>query len=86
MDAIFTRTISGHPSGRLTRIYNAQERAAIDVFKNQYLEATSPAARKTIAQAHIFPALFNYWISVGKVIDDKEMNLRTVVGWTLSWN
>ncbi|KAF8814631.1 hypothetical protein BYT27DRAFT_7249670 [Phlegmacium glaucopus] len=68
----------GHPSGRLTRIYNAQERAVIDVFKAQYLEATSPAGRKTIAQVHIFLALFNHWIGVGQVVDDKEMKLWTV--------
>ncbi|KAF8801049.1 hypothetical protein BYT27DRAFT_7262369 [Phlegmacium glaucopus] len=78
MDAILTHNLYGHPSGRLTRIYNTQEHGAINVFKNQYLEATSPAARKTIAQVHILPALFNYWISVGQVVDNREIKVRTV--------
>lgn len=65
------------PSGRLTRVYNAQERAAIDPFKADYLAASSPAARKAIAQTHIFPALWNYWRSSGHRIDESEMRLRT---------
>jgi hypothetical protein len=68
-----------YPVGRLTRVYNAQERAAIDPFKTEYLAATTPAARKTIAQVHILPALFNYWTSIGQVIDDNEMRGRAVV-------
>lgn len=48
------------PPGRAQRVYNQQERAAIDPFKDDYLNATTPAARKAIAQVHIFPALFNY--------------------------
>ena len=56
--------ITHNPSGRVNRIYTAQERAAIDPFKTQYMEATSPAAQKIIAQVHILPALFNYWVSI----------------------
>ncbi|KAF8801933.1 hypothetical protein BYT27DRAFT_7113986 [Phlegmacium glaucopus] len=83
MDTNLHRHPPSHPSGQLTRIYNAQERAVIDVFKAQYLEATSPAERKMIAQVHILPALFNHWISVGQVVGDKEMKLRTVE--LISW-
>lgn len=79
MAAILTPNLSNQPSGHLTRVYNAQERSAIDPFKTQYLEATSPAARKTIAQVHIFPALFNYWSSIVEVFDDEKMYLRATV-------
>ena len=60
-------------------MYNARERAAIDPFKDEYMAATSAAARKAIAQIHIFPALWNYWSSIGEVIDDNQMALRTEV-------
>jgi hypothetical protein len=68
-----------NPVGRLIRVYNAQERAAIDPFKTEYMAATTPAARQTIAQVHILPALFNYWTSTGLIIDDDEMRGRAVV-------
>jgi hypothetical protein len=64
---------------RLSRVYDRHERAAIDVFKDQYMDATSPVARKTIAQVHIFPALFNYWISIGKDVPADEKPLRALV-------
>jgi hypothetical protein len=67
------------PSGRPTRVYNTQEREVIDPFRDQYMDAGSPAARKTIAMIHIFPALFNYWASIGKVFDDRELALRSTV-------
>jgi hypothetical protein len=81
MATIIAPIPSGHPSGRLTRVYNDQEREVIDAFKTQYLDATSPAARKTIAMVHIFPALFNYWSSIGEFIDDSEKVLRSTVCW-----
>jgi hypothetical protein len=71
--------LSGGYNGPLSRVYNEQERAAIDVFKDQYMEATSPGGRKTIAQVHVFPALFNYWASIGTVIDEKQKELRSLV-------
>lgn len=79
MAAILTSLPSARPSGRLTRVYNTRERAVIDPFKERYMEASSSAARKTIAIVHIFPALFNYWASVGKVVDDKDLELRSTV-------
>lgn len=79
MDANLTQRPSNQPSGHLTRIYNAQEQSVIDPFRSQYMDATSPTARKTIAKVHIFSALFNYWSSIGQVIDDIGMNLRSTV-------
>jgi hypothetical protein len=67
------------PGGRKSHVYNAQERAAIDPFKADYLAATSAAARKIIAQNDIFPALWNHWVSIGQVLDDGETRLRTEV-------
>jgi hypothetical protein len=76
---LMAANLTGHRSGRATHIYNSEERSKIDIFKPQYLEATSPAARKTIAQVHIFPALFNYWTSIGHIIDDHAMRVRSAV-------
>lgn len=67
------------PGGRKTRVYNTQERAAIDPFKAEYLSAVSAAARKSIAQTFIFPALWNHWASIGLVLNDVETHLRTEV-------
>ena len=66
-------------AGRLRRIYDDQERAVIDPFKPDYLKATTPTGRKTIAQVHIFPALFNHWASRGVELNTKEMQTRTEV-------
>jgi hypothetical protein len=62
------------PGGCKTRVYNAQERAAIDPFKANYL-----AARKIIAQNHIFLALWNHWVSIGWVLDEGETHFQTEV-------
>ena len=62
------------------RIYDEQERAAIDVFKSKYLEATTSACRKTIAQLDIFPALFNYWKSKGLVYANEDLKVKSNVG------
>ena len=66
------------PNGR-HRVYNENERKVIDPFKSQYLTTTTPAQRKSLAQAHIFPALFTYWSSVGIDLNPDEMNKRTEV-------
>ena len=68
-----------HPGGRATRVYNAEERAVIDVFKTQYMAATTPTARKTIAQVHILPAIFNFWAGWGQTFNDTEMEMRIQV-------
>ena len=41
--------LTQNPPGHLTCIYSSQEHAVIDPSKNQYIEATSAAVRKTIA-------------------------------------
>ena len=61
------------------RVYNKQERAAINLFKEKYMEATTSGARKTIAQLDIFPSLFNYWKSIGKVYDAKKTRMKSNV-------
>jgi hypothetical protein len=71
--------MSGHTFGRITRVYNQEERNVINQFKSPYMEATSPAARKDIAQMEIFPSLFNYWASIGEVIGTDEHKLRSEV-------
>src|ERR1700679_1153201 len=70
------------PTGPLKRVYNAQERAVINPFKEDFLNAATPAARKAIAQVHMFPALFNYWDSIGITINDDEMEARSNVSGT----
>jgi hypothetical protein len=75
----FTFDPSGLRSGRVRRVYNEKEREIIDVYKIQYMEAGSPAARKQISQVFIFPAIFDYWIRTGVVIDDIQMQLRSDV-------
>ena len=64
-----TQNLPGH----LTHIYNSQECAVIDPFKTQYIDTTSAAARKMIAQVHILPALFNHWECIGKAVSGNEM-------------
>ena len=59
-----------------TWVYNKQECAVIDKFKDKYLEATTSSMRKTIAQLEIFPALFNYWKGIGKVYDNKKTRMK----------
>lgn len=71
--------MSGDAFGRRTRVYNQEERTVIDQYKTQYMEATSPAARKDIAQMQIFPSLFNHWARIGEVIDPDEHKLRSNV-------
>jgi hypothetical protein len=72
-------SLTHNPPGRLTRVYNPRERAVIDTFKTQYMTATSAAARKTIAQVHILPALFNHWEVIGEGVKGNEMKGRTMV-------
>ena len=62
-----------------TRVYNKQERAVINKFKDKYLEATTSSLRKTITQLEIFPALFNYWKGICKVYDNKKTRMKSNV-------
>jgi hypothetical protein len=66
------------PGGRLIRVFNEHERAAIDPFKSAYMEANTPAARKSIAETDILPALFAYWRSIGEQVDsDARKNVTS---------
>jgi hypothetical protein len=51
----------------------------MDKFKEEYMKTTTPAERKTIAQVHIFPALFTYWSSIGVDLSPEEMNRKSDV-------
>lgn len=53
-------------------LYTREERAIIDPYKTQYIQATSPGERKRIAQHHILPKIFTYWQGKGIVIDRPE--------------
>ena len=61
------------------RVFNKQERELINPFKELYMKTTTPSERKVIAQAHIFPKLFNYWSSIGVDITPEENNKRSEV-------
>lgn len=67
------------PGDCLHPVYNKHKRAAINPFKTEHFLATTPAARKAIAQAHIFPSLFSYWGSLGIELNDDQIRLRSEV-------
>jgi hypothetical protein len=67
------------PLGRHTRVYDEHERGIIEPFKIDYMKTTTPAERKSLAQAFIFPALFNYWASIGIELNDEEISRRSDV-------
>lgn len=69
--------IPDRPDRRKT-FYSSEERAVIDVYKKEYLEATSAAARKHIAQTQIFPDLFNYWAQK-EMVDPDDTQTRAKV-------
>ena len=74
-----SQLLTQNPPGCLTCIYNSQKRAVIDPFKTQYIAATSAAVRKTIAQVHILPVLFNHWECIGKAVSGDQMQVWTMV-------
>jgi len=58
-------------------LYNSEERAVINVYKEEYLKAASAQERKQLTQNKILPALFNYWSEKG--IDLSDPRPRTKV-------
>lgn len=75
----FLRSSQMSSNDEVHRVFNEQERAAIDEFKPLYMEATSPAGRLALAKAEIFPALFNYWKTLGRIYNDEETDLKSKV-------
>jgi hypothetical protein len=67
------------PIGGRRRVYTQFERDQIDPFKQEYMAATTPAQRKAIAVADIFPKLFTYWSEQGLVFSKEEEHIRTNV-------
>lgn len=61
------------------RIFNEQERAVLDGFKDQYMDTRSPAARKDLAKDKIFPGIFNYWKGVGIVYTKPQEVIKKAV-------
>ena len=55
------------PLGPNHRVFNDQERAVLEEFRDKYMEALSPDARKDLAVDSIFPNIFNYWKGLGMV-------------------
>ena len=74
------------PLDKRPRVYNENERKAIDPFKVEYMNTTSPGQRKGIAQGKIFPALFSYWSSIGVDLNPSEMDRRSDVSRLKSHN
>ena len=60
------------------RAYNTKEHAVINVHKVGYLQATSPAERKQIAQ-EILANLFNHWSQKGLLFTEVDITIRTKV-------
>jgi hypothetical protein len=67
------------------RTYDKKEREVIDPFKERYMNTTTPAERRSLAQGHIFPELFTYWSSIGIDLNPDEMNKRTDVSKSLNY-
>lgn len=67
------------PAGGLERVYDEDERLIIDPFKKDYLNATSPGARKRVTEAFILPKLFEHWAKIGKPVPQDETEARTKV-------
>ena len=58
--------------------YNTEEHAVINVHKVAYLQVTSPAERKQIAQENL-ANLFNHWSQKGLLFTEVDITIRTKV-------
>jgi hypothetical protein len=67
---------SGNLGANQHRVYNDQERNILNAFKEQYLDAPSPEARKELARWSIFPDIFNYWKGLGMVFSPAQEKKR----------
>ena len=67
------------PIGVRKKVYEDDERDVINPFKDDYMKATTPAERKSIAQNLIFPALFSHWSEIGVDLNPEEENRRSEV-------
>ena len=57
-------------------LYSPEERAIIDVHKEEYLNAASALEKKQLAQNKIFPAIFNYWERKGLDLSDRQLRMK----------
>ncbi|KIM34658.1 hypothetical protein M413DRAFT_33125, partial [Hebeloma cylindrosporum] len=51
-------------------VFTPAERAVINVYKSDYLNAATPEQRKQVAQSKVLPAIFNYWTEQGRDTSD----------------
>ena len=61
------------------RVYDRGERGVLDLLKDDYMNCTTPAQRKSFATSTIFVELFNYWATKGVILNSDEMDKRTEV-------
>ena len=57
-------------------LYSPEERAIIDVHKEEYLNAASALEKKQLAQNKIFPAIFNHWERKGIDLSDPQPRMK----------
>lgn len=76
---VFAMDIPLHLCDRRKAFYDIQERAIIDQYKQQYLEAGSAEGRKMVATTGILPKLFEYWQEQGKDLSDDEVCFKLTV-------
>lgn len=61
---------------RKQRQYNQREMVAINRFKQDYYAAITPQSRKDVFEKNIFPALREYWESVGIILTSHDQVLK----------
>ena len=60
--------------------YNDEERAILNVYKEQYIKETTADGRKQLARSTTFPAIFNYWSRQGiSITTNAEIARRSKV-------
>jgi hypothetical protein len=60
--------------------YTSEERKIIEPYKVAFRSQESKANRLQILKCDILPAIFNYWVSIGRApMDEEESRLRAKV-------
>lgn len=66
------------PEGKRHRKYNNTEMAAINVFKDEYLNAETVAARTHVIVAKIIPAMVTVWTNAGNLPTTPEQKISAM--------
>ena len=62
--------------------YTVEERKIIDPYKDAFRSQESKAGRLQILKCDILPAIFNYWVSIGRApMDEEESCIRAKVNY-----